>query len=471
MIAPETVQKVLDEGMKRGGELSELCIEDRETFNLGLDDGKIERAIRGNDQGGGVRVFYGDTAAYAYTDDLEDHALMEAARAASAASLSSSEQRHSVDLTKRENPIDVEVQKPFTEMDEKSKVDLLHQMDEIARKQSPHVSSVNISLVEVHRAVWVYNSEGVWAEDDRNFIEFTVAVTAKKNGTLQRSYSGIGAQSGLELMESQSPLVLAEEVAQAAVRMLDARPAPAGEMTVVIINGWGGVLFHEACGHALEADFVANGTSIYSGLVGEKVASPIVTAIDDGTIPKRRGSLRFDDEGTPSSHTVLIENGILKEYIWDLKEARRAGRESTGNGRRETFRHMPMPRMTNTYIDVGTHDPEEIIRSVKRGFYAKQIGGGQADFAQGDFVFTVTEGYLIEDGRITAPVRGATLMGNGPQVLKQIDMVGTDFAFDSGRGRCGKGQWARVSVGQPTVRVPKLMVGGTDREIGGQIGV
>jgi TldD protein len=249
--------------------------------------------------------------------------------------------------------------------------------------------------------------------------------------------------------------------------MLDARPAPAGEMPVVINNGWGGVLFHEACGHALEADFVTSGNSIYSGLVGEQVASPLVTAIDDGTIPKRRGSFRFDDEGMPSSRTVLIEDGILKDYIWDLKEARRAGRESTGNGRRESFRHMPMPRMTNTFIGKGSHDPEEIIQSVKRGLYVKQIGGGQADFARGDFVFTVTEGYLIEDSRLTAPVRGATLMGNGPKILKEIDMVGTDFALDLGRGRCGKGQWARVSVGQPTVRVPKLMVGGTDREIRG----
>jgi TldD protein len=470
MIPLEVARKILDEGLQRGGDLSELYLEERETFNLDLDDGKIERAVRGNDRGGGVRVFYEDTAAYAYTDDLEENTLLEAARAASAASKSSSEPRVTVDLTQSENPVDVEVKRPFSEMDEKSKVELLHQMDEIARKQSPYISSVKITMIEVHRAVWVYNSEGVWAEDDRNFLEFTVTVTAKKNGTLQRSYSGIGAQSGLELMESQSPLVLAKEVPQAAVRMLDARPAPAGEMTVVITNGWGGVLFHEACGHALEADFVAKGTSIYTGLVGEKVASPIVTAVDDGTIPRRRGSLRFDDEGTPSSRTVLIENGILKDYIWDLKEARRAGRESTGNGRRETFRHMPMPRMTNTYISAGSHDPEEIIRSVKRGFFAKQIGGGQADFARGDFVFTVTEGYLIEDGRITAPVRGATLMGNGPQVLKQIDMVGTDFALDAGRGRCGKGQWARVSVGQPTVRVPKLMVGGTDREIGGQMG-
>jgi TldD protein len=470
MIPNEMAKDILNEGLKQGGDLSEVYIEERESFNLDLDEGKIERAVRGNDRGGGVRVFYGDTAAYAYTDDLEETAMLEAAQAASAASRSSSERHMTIDLTKRQNAVDVEVRKPFSEMDEKSKVELLHEMDEVARRQSPYVSAVNISLVEEHRAVWIYNSEGVWAEDDRNFLEFQIAVTAQKNGTLQRSYSGIGAQSGLELLESQSPLVLAEEVAQGAVRMLDARPAPAGEMTVVITNGWGGVLFHEACGHALEADFVAKGTSIYSGLVGEQVASPLVTAIDDGTIPKRRGSLRFDDEGTPSSRTVLIENGVLKDYIWDLKEARRAGRESTGNGRRETFRHMPMPRMTNTYIDVGTHDPDEIIRSVKRGFYAKQIGGGQADFARGDFVFTVVEGYLIENGRITILVRGATLMGNGPQVLKQIDMIGTDFALDNGRGRCGKGQWARVSVGQPTVRVPKLMVGGTDREIGGQIG-
>jgi TldD protein len=215
---------------------------------------------------------------------------------------------------------------------------------------------------------------------------------------------------------------------------------------------------------------VTKGASAYCGLVGEKVASPLVTAIDDGTIPGRRGTVRFDDDGTPSSKTVLIENGILKEYMWDLAEARRGDHVSTGNGRRETFRHLPIPRMTNTYIDSGQHDPEEIIRSVSQGIYVKRLGGGQADTAKGDFVFSVTEGYLIEDGKLTAPIRGATLIGNGPEVLKQIDMVGSDLALDRGMGRCGKGQSARVSVGQPTIRIPRLTVGGTDRPVGAWMG-
>jgi len=296
-------------------------------------------------------------------------------------------------------------------------------------------------------------------------------VLAQKNGVIQRASQGFGGQMGMELFDANNPEALSRELAEAAVKMLDAGPAPAGEMTVVINNGWGGVLFHEACGHAMEADVVSKGSSAYTDMLGQRVASPLITAVDDGTIPGRRGSLRFDDDGTPSSHTVLIEEGILKGYMWDLVEARRMNRESTGNGRRQSFRHMPIPRMTNTYIAAGPHDPEEIIRSVNKGLYVKRLGGGQADIAKGDFVFTVTEGYLIKDGKLTAPVRGATLMGNGPQVLSEIDMVGIDFALDPGRGRCGKGQWVRVSVGQPTIRIPRLTVGGTDEEVSGTMGM
>ena len=274
---------------------------------------------------------------------------------------------------------------------------------------------------------------------------------------------------GLELLEHKDPVATIVDAAKSAVRMLKARPAPAGEMAVVINNGWGGVLFHEACGHCLEADFVTQGASAYAGMVGQRVGPDFLTAVDDGTIPGRRGSMRFDDEGTPSQRTVLIENGILKEYMWDLTEARRQGRRSTGNGRRQSFRHMPMPRMTNTYIDAGPHDPEEIIRSVKKGLYAKKLGGGQVEIGRGDYVFAVVEGYLIRNGRLTAPVYGATLVGNGPQTLKAIDMIGNDLALDPGRGMCGKGQRARVSVGQPTVRVPKLTVGGTEQAVSGMM--
>ena len=341
----------------------------------------------------------------------------------------------------------------------------------MARAYNPHVSQVIAGYGELRRRVWIFNSEGLYVEDDRYMVEVRVMVLAQKNGVIQRASQGFGGQMGMELFDANNPEAISRELAEAAVKMLDARPAPAGEMTVVINNGWGGVLFHEACGHAMEADFVSKGSSAYTGMVGQRVASPLITAVDDGTIPGRRGSLRFDDDGTPSSRTVLIEKGVLKEYMWDLVEARRMKRESTANGRRQSFRHIPIPRMTNTYIAAGPHDPEEIIRSVQKGLYVKRLGGGQADIAKGDFVFSVTEGYLIEDGKLTAPVRGATLMGNGPKVLSEIDMVGTDFALDPGRGRCGKGQWVRVSVGQPTVRIPRLTVGGTSEDISGAMGM
>lgn len=463
MLPIEDVNKILDTAMGRGAELAELYLEEQKTFSLRLEDGKLEQAIDGEDQGGGVRVFYGDLAAYAYTDDFNPRALKEAAEVASQAAQLTSKPRTIASLVQQRSPLEFKIIRPFDMMDAKSKVDLLHQMDRAARNYNPFVKQVTIELSETRRKVWIFNSDEVWAEDDRSFLEFWIGVTAQRNGSLQQIYDAFGAQSGLELLDVQNPIAFVVDVAQSAVRMLDARPAPAGEMTVVITNGWGGVLFHEACGHAMEADFVMKGASAYHGLVGKQVASPLITAIDDGTIPARRGSYRFDDEGTLSSKTVLIEEGILREYMWDVAEARRAGHGLTGNGRRESFRHMPLPRMSNTYLAGGPHDPEEIIRSVKRGLFVKRLGGGQADTARGDFVFTVTEGYMIEDGRVTSPVRGATIIGNGPQVLRQIDMVGTDFALDEGHGRCGKGQWVRVSVGQPTLRVPKLVIGGTEK--------
>ena len=289
-----------------------------------------------------------------------------------------------------------------------------------------------------------------------------MGVIAQKDGILQRGYSGFGGQVGLELLDNNDPIATIKEQADAAIKMLDAKPCPAGEMTVVLPNGWGGVLFHEACGHQMEADFITNGASAYAGKVGEIVASPLVTAIDDGTIPGRRGSIRFDDDGTPSQRTVLIEKGVLKEYMWDKVEARRVGHEgTTGNGRRQSYRHTPMPRMTNTFIDNGEHDPQEIIESTKRGVFVKSMAGGQADISRGDFVFNATEAYLIEDGKLTTPLRGATVTGNGPEVLMEMDMIGNDLKLDPGMGMCGKGQSARVSVGQPTVRLPRVMVGGT----------
>ncbi len=467
MIPEETIDKVLREGLKNGGEMSEIYLEDRASLSLRLDDRKLEDATRGHDRGAGVRVFYGGTAAYAYTDDLSEPSLLEAARGAAAAAKASGKGRVA-DMTRREHPISLHYERPFDSMSMADKAKLMHDLDAQIRDYDSRIVQAIVGMGHLNRRIWLWNSEGVQAEDERNLIEMRLVAIATEGDLIQPVGDGFGGQMGLELLDQQDPFAIATGVAESAIRMLDSRPAPAGEMPVVITNGWGGVLFHEACGHALEADFVTKGTSAYYGLLGQQVASPLVTAIDDGTIPGRRGTLRFDDDGTPTSKTVLIENGILKEYMWDLAEARRGNHFSTGNGRRETFRHLPIPRMTNTYIDAGPHDPEEIVRSVKKGIFVKRLGGGQADIAKGDFVFSVTEGYLIEEGKLTAPIRGATLIGNGPDVLKQIDMVGTDLALDMGMGMCGKGQSARVSVGQPTIRVPRLTVGGTEQPMSGE---
>ncbi len=462
MLQTETVKRVLNAALRNGGDLAELYLENTEQLQLALDDQKLETAKQGNDIGGGVRVFYGSTAAYAYTDDLSEAALVEAAQTAAAAARSSNAVRTVVDLTQQKSPLAFTIARPYDQMKTVDKATILRQIDSAARQSSSLITGVQASYTQTSRRVWIFNSEGLWVEDDREMLEFRIGVTAKKGDLLHRMTTGLGGQIGLELLDERDPIAITVDAAESAVRMLDARSAPAGEMDVVICNGWGGVLFHEACGHCLEADFITNGSSAYANLVGERVGPDLLTAVDDGTIPGRRGSIRFDDEGTPSQKTVLIENGILKEYMWDLTEARRAGRASTGNGRRQSFRHMPMPRMTNTFIAAGPHDPEEIIRNTKKGLYAKKLGGGQVEIGRGDYVFAVTEGYLIEDGKLTAPVRGATLVGNGPESLKQIDMIGNDFALDPGMGMCGKGQSARVSVGQPTVRVPKLTVGGTE---------
>ena len=461
MIPLETAKKVLKEALRTGGDLAEIYVEDNTSLLLRLEDSKIENAVRGADRGVGIRVFFADLATYAYTDDLSEESLLQAARAAASAATGSNKSR-SIDLTLQKSPLQFPILKPFDSLSLADKARMLNDADVAARAYSPLVKQVIGNYREERRRVWIFNSDGVQVEDDRNFVEMGSMVVAQKGDILERSYEGFGGQKGLELLDERNFVAKVQEIAEIAVRMLDARPSPAGEMTVVMCNGWGGVLFHEACGHQMEADFITKGSSAYAGRIGQQVASPLISAYDDGTIPGRRGSFRFDDEGTPSQRTVLIEKGVLKEYMWDLAEARRAGRQSTGNGRRQTYRHMPVPRMTNTYIGVGNYDPEEIIRATPKGVYIKQMSGGQAELANGDFVFSATEAYLIEDGKITTPLRGATVMGNGPTILKEIDMLGNDLAFDPGVGTCGKdGQGARTGVGQPTLRIPRVAVGGT----------
>lgn len=461
MIPVELAKKVLARALSSGGDLAEIYVEDRTSLSLSMEDSKIESAVRGADRGAGVRVFFGNLVTYAYTDNLSEESLMNAAGAAAAAARGSGTQRI-IDLTYRKSPLEFPVLKPLDSLSIAEKARILNDADVAARGYSTLVNQVSATYNEVNRKCWIFNSDGVQVDDDRSFVELRAVAIAKRGGLVQRAFGAFGGRVGLEILDRNNLAEKAREAAETAVRMLDARPCPAGEMAVVMCNGWGGVLFHEACGHQLEADFITKGSSAYAGRIGERVANPIINAFDDGTLPGRRGSLKFDDDGTPAQRTHLIENGVLREYMWDLVEARRMGRDSTGNGRRQSFRHMPMPRMTNTFIDAGPHDPEEIIRETKRGIYVKQMAGGQAEIAKGDFVFNAIEAYLIEDGKLTAPVRGATIMGNGPEVLTEIDMVGTDLALDPGQGMCGKFQTARVSVGQPTLRIPRVTVGGTD---------
>lgn len=467
MISKELAQKVLNVALQTGADLAEIYVEDVVSLQLGMDDSRLERAVRGADRGAGIRVFFGNLVTYAYTDMLDETSLMNAAQAAASAG-SGSGKSQIIDLAERQSPLEYAVEKPFDSMSVADKAALLSKIDEVARAYSPFIVQVSAGYLELRRHMWLFNSAGLQVEDDRFFTEIRAGAVARKNGTLQRVHEGFGGRVGLELLDRNDALAKTRGLAESAVRMLDAKPCPAGDMTVVMCNGWGGVLFHEACGHQMEADFITKGSSAYTGKIGQQVANPIITAVDDGTIPARRGSLKFDDDGTAAQRTVLIEKGILKEYMWDLVESRRVGRvASTGNGRRESYRHMPMPRMTNTFIDRGEHDPQEIIESVKKGIYIKGMAGGQADISRGDYVFNATEAYMIEDGKLTAPVRGATVFGNGPKTLLQIDMVGNDLALDPGMGMCGKIQNARVSVGQPTIRIPSATVGGTDDSVGG----
>jgi TldD protein len=461
MIPNETAKQVLSRALQTGGDLAEIYVEDRTTLSLYMEDSKIENAVRGSDRGAGVRVFFGNLVTYAYTDDLSEESLLKAASAAASASKGSAKSQV-IDLTIQNSPLEFPILKPFENMHVSEKAKILNDADIAARDFNSFVTQVTASYLETNRKVWIFNSDGLQVDDDRSFLELRTQVVAQKNGIIQRGRGAFGGQIGLELLDDKNLMTESIEAAETAVRMLDAQPCPAGEMAVVMCNGWGGVLFHEACGHQMEADFITKGSSTYAGRVGERVGTTILNAFDDGTLPGRRGSMRFDDDGTPTQRTHLIKDGILTEYMWDLVESRRMDRTSTGNGRRQSFRHLPMPRMTNTFIDKGPHDPEEIIRETKKGLYIKQLAGGQAEIAKGDFVFNAVEAYLIEDGKLTAPVRGATVMGNGPDVLMEMDMIGTDLKLDPGYGMCGKFQSARVSVGQPTVRLPRVTVGGTD---------
>jgi len=427
-----------------------------------LEDGIVKSGSHSIESGVGVRALAGERTGFAYSDEILPEALLEAARAARAIARSGGEGR--VQAWKQSRPHRLYLPlDPIETMGDADKVALLERIDRETRRMDPRVEQVIASVAAVHEVVLVAGTDGVLAADVRPLVRLNVSVIVEQEGRREQGYAGAGGRYGLQdLVAAGRPTELAREAVRQALVNLEARPAPAGTMTVVLAPGWPGVLLHEAVGHGLEGDFNRKGTSAFSGRVGQRVASPLCTVVDDGTLAARRGSLNIDDEGTPTQCTTLIEGGVLRGYLQDKMNARLSGNRPTGNGRRESFAHATLPRMTNTYMLAGPHEPEEIIRSVPRGLYAVNFGGGQVDITSGKFVFSASEAYLIEDGKVTVPVKGATLIGNGPDVLTRVSMVGNDLRLDPGVGSCGKeGQTVPVGIGQPTLRLDGLTVGGT----------
>ncbi len=432
-----------------------------ETFNL--EEGRVRGGSYDTDQGVGVRAVSGDKTGFAYSDEIMANALEEAASAARAIAVQGGAKAVPVlNPRQQRGTLLYPSSDPLTVLSDTDKVTLLEKVDSEARAQDPRVTEVLANLSGSYRIVLVAGSDGRLVTDIRPLVRLNILVIATSHGRRQRGMAGGGARAGYDWFDEETARGYAREAVRQALVNLEAEEAPAGSMDVVLGPGWPGVLLHEAIGHGLEGDFNRKGTSAFSGRLGEQVATPEVTVVDDGSIPGRRGSLNSDDEGTETGHNVLIENGILKGYMQDMTNARLMGMVPTGNGRRESYAHRPMPRMTNTYMENGQHDPEEIIGSVKQGLYAPHFSGGQVDITSGKFVFSTAEAYLIEDGRITRPVTEATLIGNGPDVLTRVGMVGNDLKLDSGIGTCGKeGQAVPVGVGLPTILVNELTVGGT----------
>jgi TldD protein len=427
-----------------------------------LEDSIIKDGNFNIEQGAGVRAVSGEKTGFAYSDELQFPALLQAAQAARAIARAGAEGR--VEVAKAPVPRRLyEPMNPLESLSEEAKVTLLHRVDEEARRQDPRVKQVIASLVAAHDVVLVVADNGTLTADVRPLVRLNVTVIAEDGDRREQGSSGGGARRDLGyFLEDDRALGYAREAVRLALTNLEATDAPAGTMAVVLGPGWPGVLLHEAVGHGLEGDFNRKGTSAFAGRLGERVAAPGVTVVDNGTLPGRRGSLSVDDEGTPSQNTVLIEDGVLRGFMQDKLNARLMGEVPTGNGRRESYAHLPMPRMTNTYMLAGDKDPQEIIASVQKGLYAVNFGGGQVDITSGKFVFSASEAYLIENGRIGRPVKGATLIGNGPDVLTRVSMIGNDLELDQGVGTCGKeGQSVPVGVGQPTLRVDGLTVGGT----------
>ncbi|MBY4599500.1 metalloprotease TldD [bacterium BD-1] len=458
--------EVLDQAFGRlmgpGVDFGDLYFQHSRRESWMVEDGIVKDGSHAIEQGVGVRAVSGEKTGFAYSDDIRAEALLESAAAARAISRDGQSHRagQRIVVPGRElyAPLD-----PVEGLGADDKIAALRAVDQWLREADPRVKQVVVSLSGGVDTVLVARSDGVLASDVRPLVRFNVQVIVEQGGRREQGYAGAGGRySYEELFSGGRPQAVAREALRQALVNLEAVDAPAGTLPVVLGPGWPGVLLHEAVGHGLEGDFNRKGTSVYAGRIGERVAAPGVTIVDDGTLAGRRGSLNVDDEGTPTQCTTLIEDGILRGYLQDTLNARLMGMAPTGNGRRESFAQLTMPRMTNTYMLAGNYDPGEIIASVKKGLYAPNFGGGQVDITSGKFVFSASEAYLIEDGKITRPVKGATLIGNGPETMTRVSMVGRDLALDEGVGVCGKdGQSVPVGVGQPTLRIDAMTIGGT----------
>ncbi|MGH1491551.1 MAG: TldD/PmbA family protein [Acidimicrobiales bacterium] len=461
LLDESVLNQILNTALGGGAEFAEVFVEDVERGSVHLDDGRIENLASGRDRGAGIRVVSGESTGFAHTADLSERGLQSAARAAAdAARRSGSGEVRTVSLDpSMPTPGRVEVRPAG--IDKSTKVEMLQRADQVARASDEAITQVSAGYADNRRRILVANSDGVLSGDDQTRTRFSVSCVASGDAGMQTGSETIGLSVGFELFDRFDVEDLARRAAERAVTKLAARPAPSGTLPVVIGPGSGGVLFHEACGHGLEADLVKKGASAFAGRLGEQVASSLVTLIDDGTMDDEWGRYAIDDEGNPARRNVLIEDGILVDYMWDGLRARADGRPSSGNGRRQSYRHLPMVRMTNTYLAGGQSDPADIIASVDHGVYVAKLGGGQVNTASGDFVFGMVEAYMIEGGKITSPLREGQLIGNGPKVLQQIEAVGNDFEMGP-PGTCGKdGQGVPVGDGVPTLKVQELTIGGT----------
>jgi len=457
----ELIAQTLTTALRTGGDFAEVFVEDKQSSSAMFDDGRVEELTSGRDRGAGIRVVVGETTGFAHTADLSPEGLRSAAEAAAAAARGGGRGPRTVALGARSGRTEPTARLLPETVAKATKVGLLALANEAARSTGAPVTQVSARYGDSRRRILVANSDGLLAEDDQVRTLFSVSCVASGDTGLQTGRESTGRTVGFELFDETDVEEMARRAASRAITKLSARPAPSGAMPVVVGPGGGGVLFHEACGHGLEADLVGKAASVFAGRVGEQVASPLITLVDDGTMVGEWGHVTIDDEGHAAGRNVLIDKGVLTDYMWDWQRAEKQGRASSGNGRRQSYQHLPMVRMTNTYITGGDDDPEAIIADTASGIYVAQLGGGQVNTATGDFVFGMTEAYLIENGELGDPIREGNLIGNGPEVLNRIDRLGNDFAMGS-PGTCGKdGQGVPVGDGTPTLRVTSLTVGGT----------